>query len=70
MPGYPAKDDAPIRESDYEGREMREVNIESTSLRLGGFRATDFFGDGSFYLLDSPGVSIYLQSNIPWGHSY
>lgn len=57
MPGYPAKDDAPIRESDYEGREVKEIDFQTTDLRLGQFRAMDFFGDGSFYLLDAPGVS-------------
>ena len=59
-PGCPAKDDAPIRESDYEGREVKEIDFETTDLRLGQFRAMDFFGDGSFYLLDAPGVSFLL----------
>ena len=60
MPGYPAKDDSPILESDYEGRAVNEIDFQVTGLRLGQFRAMDFFGDGSFYLLDSPGVSILL----------
>ena len=58
MPGYPAKDDSPILESDYEGRAVNEIDFQDTGLRLGQFRAMDFFGDGSFYLLDSPGVSV------------
>ena len=57
MPGYPAKGDSPILESDYEGRALNEIDFRDTGLRLGQFRAMDFFGDGSFYLLDSPGVS-------------
>ena len=36
-------------------------------------RALDFFGDGSFYLLDSPGVSwspFYLNKNMESAHSH
>ena len=56
LPGFPAKEDAPILESDYKGREVKEVVFEHTGLHLGQFRAMDFFRDDSFYLLDSPGV--------------
>lgn len=40
------------------GRNLREVNFDTDSngLRLGRFQAIDYFGDGSFYLLDAPGV--------------
>ena len=58
MPGYPAKEDARIRESDYKGRQIREIEFDEAGLHLGRFKALDFFGDGSFYLLDSPGVRI------------
>lgn len=57
MPGYPAREDSPILQSDYEGRSVREISFDDTGFILGNFRAMDFFGDGSFYLLDSPGVS-------------
>ena len=56
-PGYPANPDAPIRESDYEGRELREIAF-TQGLKIGRFNAFDYFGDGSFYLLDSPGHAI------------
>lgn len=59
MPGYPSNPDAPIKESDYRGRNVREISFANSSLRLGRFRALDYFGDGSFYLLDAPGVSPY-----------
>lgn len=54
---------SPILEADYRGREMTEVSFDDDDvggggLRLGGFRAVDFFGDGSFYLLDSPGHAV------------
>ena len=58
LPGYPAQEDALILESDFEGRPIREINFDDTALKLGQFKALDYFGDGSFYLLDSPGVSI------------
>lgn len=57
LPGYPENPDATLLKSDYEGREMREIDF-SDSLEIGRFKAHDFFGDGSFYLLDTPGHSI------------
>jgi glyoxylase-like metal-dependent hydrolase (beta-lactamase superfamily II) len=44
---------------DFRGRNLREVNFaESPQLKIGGFDALDFFGDGSFYLLNTPGHDI------------
>lgn len=39
---------------------MREVDFSSdrSALKIGAFRALDFFGDGSFFLLDTPGHAI------------
>jgi glyoxylase-like metal-dependent hydrolase (beta-lactamase superfamily II) len=56
-PGWPKKEDSPIRESDYEGRELKEISFDQ-GLKIGRFDAVDYFGDGSFYLLDSPGHAI------------
>lgn len=56
MPGWPRRD-VPLRESDFAGRNVQEISFEESNLKIGGFRALDFFSDGSFYLLDSPGVS-------------
>jgi glyoxylase-like metal-dependent hydrolase (beta-lactamase superfamily II) len=57
VPGYPKNKKAPIRESDYEGRELREITFNQ-GIKIGRFNAFDYFGDGSFYLLDSPGHAI------------
>lgn len=57
LPGYPANPDSPILESDYAGRELREIEFNQGK-RVGRFNAFDYFGDGSFYLLDSPGHAI------------
>ncbi|KAI4245863.1 MAG: hypothetical protein LQ352_006508 [Teloschistes flavicans] len=56
-PGYPKNQDSPIRESDYQGRNLREISFDS-KFQIGGYAALDYFEDGSFYLLDSPGHAI------------
>lgn len=54
-PGYPANEDAPVTQEDLSGRDVREITFSSQGLKAGDFPAHDFFGDGSFYLLDTPG---------------
>ncbi|PIG81788.1 hypothetical protein AARAC_011840 [Aspergillus arachidicola] len=56
-PGYPSRPDGTVLDSDAVGREIREINFDNTGLRIGRFDAFDYFGDGSFYLLDAPGHS-------------
>ncbi|KAH8682080.1 metallo-beta-lactamase superfamily protein [Xylariales sp. PMI_506] len=59
LPGAPANPDSPILESDYANRNLREIEFNGPqSLAIGRFPAFDFFGDGSFYLLDSPGHAV------------
>lgn len=58
MPGYPAREDAPVTEANLSGREVREISFSQNGLKAGDFPAYDFFGDGSFYLLDTPGHCI------------
>jgi len=60
LPGYPAKQDSPVRESDFKGRELREITFQEAQnvLQIGEFRAFDLFRDGSFYLFDTPGHAI------------
>ena len=40
------------------GRTVHEINFSEKPLKIGDFPAYDFFGDGSFYLLDAPGHTI------------
>lgn len=54
FPGFPTRPDASFTEVDISGREVREVEF-TEGLKAGPFPAVDFFGDGSFYLLDTPG---------------
>ena len=56
-PGWPRNPDAIVLDCDAEGRLVREVLFNS-GLKIGRFDAHDFFGDGSFYLLDAPGHSV------------
>lgn len=45
-------------ETDFAGRKTREILFEDSNIEIGGFQAVDYFGDGSFYLLYAPGVSV------------
>jgi glyoxylase-like metal-dependent hydrolase (beta-lactamase superfamily II) len=61
FPGWPESRRSWETTSDlYHGREVVEISFSRDSdpskvLDIGGFRAYDYFGDGSFYLLDTPG---------------
>ena len=58
-PGWPRRRDAIVLDSDVEGRVVREISFEEEgSVKIGSFDAYDFFGDGSFYLLDAPGHAV------------
>jgi glyoxylase-like metal-dependent hydrolase (beta-lactamase superfamily II) len=53
---YPSDPESLLTEDAWEGRELREIGFEGEgSLKIGRFNAFDYFGDGSFYLLDTPG---------------
>lgn len=58
MPGYPADPQGHVSESDFKGRELMEIPFGKTDITIGRFAAYDYFGDGSFYILDSPGHAI------------
>lgn len=64
MPGYPADETSHVDARAWQGRNLHEVDFAAVGggpsplaklLNIGRFRAYDFYGDGSFYLLDSPG---------------
>ena len=57
LPAYPINKESPNLQSDFENRDVREIDIatEGAGLKIGRFNAYDYFGDGSFYLLDTPG---------------
>ncbi|RFU72861.1 metallo-beta-lactamase superfamily [Trichoderma arundinaceum] len=55
-PGYPENQKSPILESDYSGRFMTE--IKEFDLSVGGLPAHDYFGDGSLFILSTPGHAV------------
>ncbi|KAK0500233.1 beta-lactamase-like protein [Armillaria luteobubalina] len=52
---YPEFPDATLVESDLAGRKVTEISFEDSKLRIADLAAVDYFGDGSFYILDTPG---------------
>ncbi|KAJ7249431.1 beta-lactamase-like protein [Mycena rebaudengoi] len=52
---YAVNPKSTLLESDLAGRRLVELNFNKSDLTIGGMKAHDFFGDGSFYLLDVPG---------------
>lgn len=57
-PGYPTNQDGVVLDADVGGRVVHEIDFAAQPLRVGGFDAFDYFGDGSFYLLNAPGHSL------------
>lgn len=57
VPAYPTKPDAAVDERAWTGRELVEIAF-NTGLKIGQYPAYDFYGDGSFYLLDTPGHAV------------
>ncbi|KAF1991025.1 hypothetical protein K402DRAFT_368804 [Aulographum hederae CBS 113979] len=55
LPGFPHNADSPINAAAIQERKLTEIGDDGFQLEIGGFRAHDFFEDGSFYLLDTPG---------------
>jgi glyoxylase-like metal-dependent hydrolase (beta-lactamase superfamily II) len=63
LPGYPVEPTSPLYEADFEGRNLHEIEYDD-SLKIGQFQAHDFFGDGSFYILNTPGHTIGHVSGL------
>ncbi|KAF2666416.1 hypothetical protein BT63DRAFT_463490 [Microthyrium microscopicum] len=64
IPGYPTNPAAGISEDAWEGRTLRELDFAAAGLKIGGYEAVDYFGDGSFYLLSTPGHAIGHMSAL------
>ncbi|KAL7917412.1 hypothetical protein ACQKWADRAFT_325766 [Trichoderma austrokoningii] len=54
-PEITGKEEAVFLSSDFAGRYNNEIDFNKSTFKIGGFSAYDFYGDGSFYLLDTPG---------------
>ena len=56
MPGYPTNEHLSLSDSGFEGQKVRETSFQhNDGFKIGNFNAFDFFGYGSFHLLDSLG---------------
>jgi glyoxylase-like metal-dependent hydrolase (beta-lactamase superfamily II) len=54
-----------IRMPPFRGRELREIDFDQDiGLKAGQLKAFDFFGDGSFYLLDTPGHTVAHMAGL------
>ena len=59
LPGYPTNPSSPFYEDDFNGRTIEEITFDGDrSLRIGQLKAYDYFGDGSFYILHTPGHTL------------
>ncbi|KEF54037.1 uncharacterized protein A1O9_09832 [Exophiala aquamarina CBS 119918] len=59
LPGYPKNEESPLLESDFSGREYKEIDFgKESTVDIGNFKGYDYFSDGSFYLLNAPGHAI------------
>ncbi|KAJ7642783.1 beta-lactamase-like protein [Mycena polygramma] len=52
---YPQSPNASLQASDFAGREVTKIDFATANLTFSGMKAIDYFGDGSFYLLTTPG---------------
>ena len=60
-PAYPTDPESLIAEKQWAGRQLHEIDFQDPihgNIRIGRCDAFDYFGDGSFYLLDTPGHTV------------
>ncbi|KAH7232248.1 uncharacterized protein BKA55DRAFT_598256 [Fusarium redolens] len=58
LPCYPTIRNSTINEKDLMGRDLYELEFSDTGPKVGRFPAFDYFGDGCFYSLDTPGHAV------------
>ncbi|KAJ7333447.1 beta-lactamase-like protein [Mycena albidolilacea] len=52
---YPDNPNSSLQASDFVGHNITKVDFVNSKLTFSGLKAVDYFGDGSFYLLNTPG---------------
>ncbi|KAJ6514993.1 beta-lactamase-like protein [Mycena vitilis] len=52
---YPQSPNASLQDTDFAGRQVSKIDFAKANLTFSGMKTIDYFGDGSFYLLDTPG---------------
>lgn len=58
LPEYPENPDSQLCGDMFLNRNLHELDFSKASMNMAGFRALDWFGDGSFHVLDTPGNAI------------
>lgn len=60
LPGYPTDSESTLLDTSFKGRAIHEISFRDAPnvTKIGGYEALDYFGDGSFYLLNSPGHTV------------
>ncbi|KAE8382664.1 beta-lactamase-like protein [Aspergillus bertholletiae] len=58
LPGYPANAEGRVLEADFANRDLLEITDSDLTVQIGQFQAHDYFGDGSFYILSTPGHAV------------
>ncbi|KAL4912420.1 beta-lactamase-like protein [Aspergillus aurantiobrunneus] len=63
--GYPQDPTASILDTAFQNRTVQEMDFETADvLTIGGFRAVDYFNDGSFFILYTPGHTMHHMSAL------
>ncbi|KAM0288458.1 hypothetical protein ACHAO9_007104 [Fusarium lateritium] len=59
LPVYPENPDSSLTEDTMKGRDLIELDFKGpNAIQIGGYAAIDYFKDGSFYFLDTPGHTV------------
>ncbi|KAI5363207.1 putative metallo-beta-lactamase, ribonuclease Z/Hydroxyacylglutathione hydrolase [Septoria linicola] len=58
FPGWPEVESSPVLVEAFDGREVKELAPAHFTTEIGGLKAFDYFGDGSFYFLLAPGHAL------------
>jgi hypothetical protein len=58
MPGYSTNPNGQFNKADIAGHEILEFSKSDFDITVGGMPGYDYFGDGSFYILDAPEHSL------------
>ncbi|KAJ6561867.1 beta-lactamase-like protein [Mycena capillaripes] len=52
---FPENPNSTLQASDFAGHKLTKIDFSKANLTFAGLKAIDYFGDGSFYLLNTPG---------------
>ncbi|KAF1818299.1 putative N-acyl homoserine lactonase AttM [Dissoconium aciculare CBS 342.82] len=58
LPGYPEVPDSALETAAFTGRKLTELNFAAATQEIASLQTLDWFGDGSFFLLETPGHAV------------